>query len=137
MQSTKIVSARVPMSDYVELLERAKNANMTLADYILFVLYSEKNVIIKSDRMVKHLSTTNEEQTANLQTLRAEIEEKNVTLEAFRSHIKKQDEQLKKLKQSHNETLTHCLQLLEKAQENALFSNYQKDIDELKKQFWQ
>ncbi len=94
MASTKIISARVPLTDYVELLERAKNANMSLADYLLFILFAEKKTLLKSDAMLKQLTTANEEHAANQTALRRELEKANDTIEALQRHIAQQSETL-------------------------------------------
>lgn len=137
MSSTKVISARVPLDQYVYLLARAKEANMTLADYLLFILFSDKKVVLQAERSIKQLQFDNNQHAANLSVLRTELEKANTAVEAWKGEVARLREAAKKAREAHNDCLNKAIEFLEKEDQESLFGNYKKEISRLKDCLWQ
>lgn len=137
MSSTKVISARVPLDQYVDLLARAKEANMILADYLLFTLFSDKKVVLQAERSIKQLQSDNSQHTANLSALRTELEKANTAVEAWKAEVWRLKGAANKAREAHNDCLNKTIEFLEKEEQESLFASYKKEITRLKDSLWQ
>ncbi len=100
-------------------------------------MFSEKNTIAKSERMVRQLLSDNEVHSANLNALRTELQKANKTIEEWKIAVRQIRNEQNQQKEEHNAYVNEVCQILEKAAENSVFTNYQKHIEKAKAQIWQ
>lgn len=111
MNSTKILSARVPFENYIDVIRHAGKANLSVSDYIISVLFSstEKPSISdepKTSGLVEQLTVKNERLESAIQNLESEKEQLEMDLfyinsaneqrELFVRDVINENEQLRK-----------------------------------------
>jgi len=70
--STKIMSVRMPLPEYMELLQTASENTMTVSDYALRLIYLNKNkpvVSLRNEDTVKELNASRTELQATIKRL--------------------------------------------------------------------
>jgi chromosome segregation ATPase len=92
---TKVISIRVPMSDYVNLINKAFKHQLSMTDLVLAKVFSEDDL----EGQIADLNTKLEESNRQMTTLENEVSDLNITLE-------KSTEQVYKLEANHVEEKT-------------------------------
>jgi chromosome segregation ATPase len=132
MSSTKTVSFRLPMDEYIKYLQKATSMNLGPADYALLKIYSEE----KEQEEIEELKLSNSQIKAEYEDFQAEVREnyaKEVAkateaLKAkYEAELKAKEAETKKLI-SQKDELVKKIAEIETAKETAI-----KEIAELQK----
>lgn len=133
MNTTKVVSFRVPFTTYTELLALAKEYKMSLADYVLYLIHQGGAAAIsKAENRVEQLSKEVEEHRQNMAVLRRQLEQANKDNTFLQKQIETQREALVS---RHNEVIGDILEFYEKKDENS-FSSYKSEIEYFEGKYW-
>lgn len=91
MNETKILSARVPFENYIDVIRRAQQCKLSVSDYLIFLLFEDT----EKQASVQHLTAQNKllekQLTAAIQDIQVklvEIERLNKELEKATSIVK-------------------------------------------------
>jgi DNA repair exonuclease SbcCD ATPase subunit len=103
---------------------------------MIFLLFSGKDEIKKSQPMLNQLLKDNEQHAANLSALRAELEKKIEMIENFKTYFQDQKKKISELTGRHNEAINKCLEILKDEQDSSVFTSYQKHIEYFEGQVW-
>ncbi len=137
MNSTKVISARIPLTEYTDLLSRAKEANMILADYLIFVLFSEKNVVMKADRSVAKMEKEVSGHKSELAELRQELSKTKDKLAAQQLEFSKIQQKYATAIADHDDFVDDMLKFVKKLNADSLLTDYKPAIEFVEKHRWQ
>ena len=121
--SAKIVSARIPMVDYIEFLKQATNDNLSITDFLIMKLYQEDKVkeLTKSlsdkESRIKDLAEMVTEYQGYIEGWKSDVEAKKSEVEKYKNAIRVTTDQNKalesNLKQLSGEVSTDAKTLAE------------------------
>lgn len=106
--SAKIVSARIPMVDYIEFLKQATNDNLSITDFLIMKLYQEDKVkeltkaLSDKEKKINDLSEEVTERTEYLMGWKKTAEERAVNEKKLQAEVSTLKSQINALKDAEN-----------------------------------
>lgn len=162
MNDTKIISARIPLSDYIVLLQQAKEAKMTITDFLIDKLFSESDNKAKQKQEVEildiqiaqlqekviefeNLSSQQNQENKNLNTQIIQLQNKIIEFQQYVDkakvsilNIKQENHELEKtildMKNNHN---TFVQLMWEKTKAKEGFFLYSDELKRIKEEIWE
>lgn len=136
MSATKVISFRIPLTDYAELLSKANEANMNVADYVIFAMFSDRQTLLRADRRVARAEKEIDDFKIEATELRATIEKKNQQIADMSASLARQKVSNETLVEKHNTFVSELKSVFEKLDEESFSGRYKVFIEMANGSFW-
>lgn len=137
MSATKVISFRIPLTDYAELLSKANEANMNVADYVIFAMFSDRQTLLRADRRVARAEKEIDDFKIEATELRATIEKKNQQIAEMSASLARQKGSIESLVEKHNTFVSDLKSVFEKLHEESPSDTYKVFIEMANGSFWE
>lgn len=137
MSATKVISFRIPLTDYAELLSKANEANMNVADYVIFAMFSDRQTLLRADRRVARAEKEIDDFKIEATELRATIEKKNQQIAEMSASLARQNGSIESLVEKHNTFVSDLKSVFEKLDEESFSGKYKVFIEMANGSFWE
>lgn len=136
MNDTKVLSARVPLAFYVDIIHRAQQSKLSISDYITASLFQDEETLLEREELVEQLRNDKQELEEEVKQSIKIQRDNAVELARLKTEKAQLKDTLKKFEQYHNSFVESMSEMMTNFAKNSFLADYSKEKEFIHQHRW-